>query len=97
MKKHTGWNKVAQRLSGATRLIPGLNLNEIDSRMKEGDTVVITGKVLGVGTLTKKGKICALSFSASALAKLQKAKCATATLAQEIKANPNAQGVVILP
>ncbi len=95
-KHHAAWGKVAHRISGPTRQFASFNLRELDARMKEGETMVVPGKVLGVGMLSKKGKVCALSFSESARAKLHKAKCAMSTIAQEIASNPKAEGVVIV-
>ncbi|MEK6846931.1 MAG: hypothetical protein AABY16_02080, partial [Nanoarchaeota archaeon] len=66
-KKQPKWKKVAQRLSGGRRKYLEMNLDEIDSKSREGDTVIVSGKVLGNGALNKRIKICAMSFSASAL------------------------------
>src|SRR3989344_2248164 len=73
-KKQPKWRKVAQKISGARRKYLEIGLDEIDSRSHEGDTVVVSGKVLGNGMLTKKIKICAMAFSASALAKIKHSK-----------------------
>jgi len=95
-RKEKAWNLVAFKLSGSTRAHASVNLNQINNLVKEGDTVVVPGKILGVGQLHKKIKVCALSYSESALHKLKAAKIAAHTIEDEIKSNPKADGVVIL-
>ena len=68
------WRKIAQILSGGRKNYSVVNLNRIENVSKIGDTVVVPGKVLGVGELTKKIRICALSFSESAKEKLKSVK-----------------------
>ncbi|MBX4196705.1 50S ribosomal protein L18e [Candidatus Pacearchaeota archaeon] len=94
--KNKAWNKLAQILSGSTRRQASVNLSDIDKQTTAGDTVVIPGKVLGSGALTKKVRICALGISASARDKLKDTKSESATIADEIKINPKAQGIKVL-
>lgn len=95
-KKQPKWRKVAQRLSGSRKKYLEMNLNEIDSKSQEGDTVIVTGKVLGNGTLSKKLKICAMAFSNSAIIKIKQHKGEAVDIAHEIKNNPKAEGVKLL-
>lgn len=95
-RKQPAWLPLAHRLSGPTRLFATLNLDHIDVHTKAGDTVLIAGKVLGTGTLTKKVRVVALSFSASARTKLKATKSEAVTLLEEIQANPKAEGVKVL-
>ena len=95
-KKHPKWKRIAQHISGSRRKYLEFNLNEIDAKSSEGDTIVISGKVLGGGFLTKKIRICAMSFSESALFKLKNTKSEAVKIIDEIKKNPKAEGVKIL-
>ena len=95
-KKQPKWRKVAQRISGARRKYLETNLGEIDSKTSEGDTIIVSGKVLGKGTLSKKIKICAMAFSESALVKIRRSKSEAVTITHEIKNNPKAEGVKVL-
>ena len=95
-RKQKAWNNVAFRLSGPTRKYISVNLNQIDSLAKEGDTVVVLGKVLSVGTLHKKIKISALSYSDGARHKLKSAKIQMSSIEDEIKSNPKAEGVIVI-
>lgn len=96
-KNNKSWQHVAQKLSGSRRRYPSVNLEFLETHTKEGDTVIIIGKVLGVGTLHKKVRIGALAFSASARAKLKQSKSEIVSLIEEIKKNPRAEGVRIIP
>ena len=94
--KHSGWKKVAKVLASSTREYPVLNLWQIDKQVSQGETVVIPGKVLSKGELTKKIKICALSISGSAKEKLEESKSEFVYLFDELKKNPGAEGVKLL-
>lgn len=95
-RKHKAWHKIAHVLAGSTREHAAVNLGFLDKKTKEGDTVIVTGKVLGTGSLTKKIRICALSFSDSAHQKLKNVKAETATILDEIKKNPKAEGLTLI-
>ena len=95
-KKNKEWNKLAQIISSSRKKYSSVNLKEIEKETKEGDTVVIAGKVLGLGDVTKKIRICALNFSESAREKLKENKSEVVTILEEINKNPKAQGVKIL-
>lgn len=92
-RKNPAWLKIADILSGPTRRQPSVNLSQIDKKAKAGDTFVILGKVLSQGDLTKKVRICALSFSLSALEKMKKTKSEAVTILEEIKKNPKGEGI----
>lgn len=92
-KKRDNWRKITQRVAGGRRKYSSVNLDEIEKQTKEGDTVIITGKVLGSGNISKKIRIAALYFSETAKEKLKKHKCETLSILEEIKVNPEAKGV----
>lgn len=94
--KSKTWHKVAQRLSAATRQYSSVNLNRIEKITTTGDTLIILGKVLSSGEITKKVRLCALSFSGSAIDKLKKTKSETVSVLEEITKNPKANGVKVL-
>jgi len=92
-KKNKSWKKVAEVLSRVKRKQIKLNLDEINKKAEEGDTIVVPGKVLGMGELDKKIKIAAFSFSESAREKLKKD---AVKIKEEIKKNAKAEGIKIL-
>lgn len=95
--KNKPWFKLAEMLSTPTRNFPIINLEDIEKKTSVGDTVVIPGKVLSSGEITKKIRICALSISKTAKEKLKKSKSEIISIYQEIKTNPKAEGIKILP
>lgn len=90
------WKAVAQRISGPTRKHASVNLDTIDTATKTGDTVIVVGKVLSSGDVTKKVRICALGFSAAAVQKLRRTKSEAASILEEIQKNPRGEGVKVL-
>lgn len=93
--KDKSWFPLAKLLSGSTKKYPSFNLSEINELAKEG-IVVIPGKVLGSGSISKKVSIYALSFSSSAQAKLAQAKIESGSIASLIEKNKKATGVQVL-
>ena len=95
-RKAPAWNKAAKLLSGPTKKFSSINLFEIDKQTKAGDTVVILGKVLSKGELTKKVRICALSISEKAKEKLKDSKSKIVSVLEEINKNPKADGIKVI-
>ena len=95
-KKNANWNDVASVLSGSKKNRLNLNLEDIDKESKDGETIIVPGKVLSQGELNKKLKIVALSFSEKAKEKLLKSKIETSIMLDEIKKNPEAKGIKVL-
>ncbi len=94
--KNNSWRKVVQKISESRRKARGINLEEINKNSKEGDTIVVCSKILGVGNLEKRIKICALHFSENARKKIKENKSEAVILIDEMKKNPKAEGVKIL-
>jgi len=93
-KKNQGWREVAAILTGPRRNRRGINLAELDKSPSK--SVVICGKVLSGGDVSKKKKVIALGFSEKAREKLRNAGCETKLISEEIKLNKDAKGVEIL-
>ncbi len=94
--KNKGWLAIAKRISSSRRMYSKVNLSEIEAQTSAGDTVVVIGKVLGNGDVTKKVRICSFGFSKSALDKLRKTKSEPVSIAEEIKKNPKAEGIKVI-
>ncbi|MCL5730450.1 MAG: uL15 family ribosomal protein, partial [Candidatus Pacearchaeota archaeon] len=69
---------------------------QIEEQTKEGETIVVPGKVLSMGEINKKIKIVAFNFSDGAKEKILKSGGKISTISEEIKINPDAKGVRIL-
>lgn len=94
--RHTPWLPLAKRLAGSTRRYASVNLAKIEKTTTIGDTILIPGRVLSAGEVSKKIRVCALGFSESAREKLNKTKSEAVSIIEEIKINPKAQGLKII-
>lgn len=95
-KKNKAWLEVAGLISTPRKRHSSINLEDIEKVAKEGETLVIPGKVLSQGDLNKKVKIVALNFSEKAKEKLLKSGIKSDSILNEIKSNPEAKGIKIL-
>lgn len=94
--KNKYWREIAKILSSSSRRYSSVNLSQIDKQTTPGDTVIIPGKVLSEGDLTKKVRICSLSISKPAREKLKSTKSEYVTILEEIKKNQKAEGIKII-
>ena len=90
------WSEVAKLISSPRRNHSRLNLFQIDAKSAVGDTILIPGKILSKGNLTKKIRICALSISEKAREKLKETKSEFVPIIEEIKKNKKAEGIKVL-
>ena len=95
-KKNKEWLEVAGIISTPKRKRININLEKIDKESKEGETILVPGKVLSQGEINKKIKIVALGFSKKAREKLSKSKIGISSINEEIKKNPGAKGIKIV-
>jgi len=95
-KKNEKWLEVASRLSGPTRKQDSVNLDKIEKQSKAGDIMVVLGKVLSLGEISKKVRVVALGFSGKAKEKLLELGCEVRLLKDEIKDNKEAKAVKIV-
>lgn len=95
-KKNSKWNEVANIISMPRRKQISANLGEINKQAKENEIILVPGKVLSEGEITKKIKIAALAFSEKAEDKLKKAKVETIKILREIEKNPEMKNVHML-
>lgn len=95
-KKNLKWIEVASVLASLSKNKAILNLDYVNKNAKEGDIIVVPGKVLSMGELDKKIKVVALNASKTAVEKINNAKSTFVTILEEIKLNPDAKGIKIL-
>jgi large subunit ribosomal protein L18e len=95
-KKNKEWEDIAGILSSSRKKWKSINLDLIEKESKEGDIIIVPGKVLSQGEISKKIRVVAFAFSELAKEKLLKSKCEIVYLNEEIKKNPKAKGVKIL-
>ena|SRR3972149_7178277 len=94
--KNPAWMKFAKLLSQSTKKHSSVNLKEIDKQTSLGDTVLVPGRVLSVGEITKKIRICSFGISKEALERLTKTRSEWISILDEIKKNPKAEGFKVI-
>jgi len=66
------WKRLAKDLKKPSRQRRTVNVYKIDKWAREGETVVVPGKVLNTGELSKKVNVAAFSFSEAAKEEIEK-------------------------
>ncbi len=96
-KKNTPiWRDIAERLERPLRVWPEVNVSRIERYANEGDVILVPGKVLGSGVLTKRVTVAAWKFSNSAKEKIEKAGGKTMTIKELMRKNPKGSNVRIM-
>jgi len=90
------WKDIAERLAKPKRLYAEVNVSKIQRYAKEGETIIVPGKVLGGGKITKAVTVAALSFSESARRKIIEAGGKCLTIKELLEINPTGSGVRIM-
>jgi large subunit ribosomal protein L18e len=90
------WKKAAKELSKPTRRRPQVNVSKIEEHVNEGETVLVPGKVLGAGHISKKVDVAAFSCSNSARALIEGRGGKFMSIEELMEANPEGKNVRIL-
>ncbi len=90
------WKDVAKRLEKPGRNYAQVNLSKINRYAKDGETVLIAGKVLGSGLLEKAVTVAAYNFSVTAMEKITGLGGKCLTIEQILEENPKGSGIRIL-
>jgi large subunit ribosomal protein L18e len=90
------WRDIAERLERPLRVWPEVNVSRIERYAKDGDVIIVPGKVLGSGVLTKKVTVAAWKFSSSAKEKIEMAGGKTMSIKELMKKNPKGSNVLIM-
>ena len=86
------WRAVAKSLGKSTKRKRIVNISKINKYTKSKETVIVPGKVLGVGELHHEVAVAAFQFSDSAKAKIK--NCLT--IQELMQKNPKAKDIKIL-
>lgn len=90
------WFATLKYLSKSSSMRPSVNIGKISKLTKEGDVVLVPGKVLGSGVITHKITVGAYSFSEKAFWKIQKAGGNALSLVEFIKNFPDGKRGVLI-
>tara|TARA_Y100000310_G_scaffold110664_1_gene109095 strand:- start:1004 stop:1354 length:351 start_codon:yes stop_codon:yes gene_type:complete len=86
------WKRVASELEKPTRRRRKVNILDIEKNANDGDIILVPGKVLATGELTKKVKVAAWQFSESATQKIKD----SLSISQIIKDNPKGKNIKLI-
>ncbi len=90
------WRYVAELLERPRRRRVVVNVSKISRYAKDGEVIVVPGKVLGAGNIDKPVTVAAMAFSKSAVEKIKAAGGRTMHILDLVKENPRGSGVRII-
>jgi large subunit ribosomal protein L18e len=90
------WLEIAYYLEKPTRQRPEVNLIKIEKVAKEGETVIIPGKLLAGGDLNKNVTVVYWRASNAAIEKLNKKGIKHYTIEEYMKVNPKGSNTRII-
>lgn len=90
------WNDIAWRLGRPARQRASVNVGKIERLADAEETILVPGKLLADGAISKPITVAALSASTEARAKLTAAKGKFLTISELIQKNPKGAKVRIM-
>ncbi len=90
------YKAVAYELGKPKRKRVSVNLGKISTLAKDGETVIVPGKILSSGVLDKKLTVVAFAYSEAAKGSITKAGGKTMTIRELVEKNPKGTGVSII-
>ncbi len=90
------WDAVADRLERPRHQGTPVNVGHLDRLARAEETVVVPGKLLADGPLSKRLTVAAFSYSARARSKIHAAGGAALSLHDLLKSRPDGTGVRLL-
>lgn len=90
------WRRIIKDLKKSSRQRRIVNLYKIDKFARNGETIVVPGKVLSVGEISKKIDIAAMFFSSGAIKKINAANGKALSIKELLEKNPQGKKVRIL-
>ena len=84
------YRAVANKLSAPASQRAKLNMSRLDKLAKEGETIIVSGKILGDGSFSKKNvTVVAFAASEGAITKLTAAGSKFVTINQHLSTKPD--------
>ena len=91
------WRDVSKRLMAPQRNRVEKNLGDINRVTNSGDVIVVPGKILGIGAISKSDlTIACYAISKSARVKLEASKINPLTIEELLEKHPEGKGVRII-
>ena len=90
------WKDVAKRLEKPKSSWAEVNLSHLERTAADGDVVLVPGKLLGAGSVSKKLTIAAVSCSDAAESGIKGSGGKVSTIEQLIEKHPSGKGIRII-
>ncbi len=90
------WRDVAGRLEKPSKNWAEVNLSTIQRHAKDGETILVPGKVLGAGYLNKRVSVGSFSISDGARKKIEQAGGSYMTIREMVDESPKGSGIRIM-
>jgi len=90
------WRTIARKLEKPSRVWAEVNIASIDRLAKPKESILIAGKLLGAGTISKPVNVAAYSASESAIKKVENAGGKFMNITELAKLNPKGSGIKIM-
>lgn len=90
------WLKVAKYLVRPKRKQIEVNLRKINNKAKDGDIILVPGKLLGDGVLDKKITIACYKASRNAINKINFSNSKLIGIGELFKKNKNGEGIKLI-
>jgi large subunit ribosomal protein L18e len=90
------WGAVADRLERARHQVTPVNVGHLERLAAADEWVVVPGKLLADGPLSKPVTVAALSYSTEARSKVHAAGGTALSISELVKARPDGTGVRLL-
>lgn len=90
------WRDIALRLEKPRRNWAETNLSRLERYAADGDVIIVPGKVLAAGEISKKITVAAYSFSGPSKAAIKAAGGKTLTIMELAAENPKGSNVRIM-
>ena len=90
------WRKTAKLLEKSSQNWPSINVSRLEYNVKGNEKIVVPGKLLGSGTISKKITVGAYSFSNAAKVKIEAAGGKCIGLDEMAKKNPKGSGLRLM-
>ena len=90
------WRDIALRLERPKTNWAEVNLSKLERYTTDGDVIIVAGKVLGAGAISKKITVAAYDFSETAKKAIAEAGGKGLTIRELVELKPNGAGVKIM-
>ena len=90
------WGSVADRLNRPRHQVDPLNVGQIERLVAPNEIVVVPGKLLSEGRLTKPVTVAAFHYSAGARIKIAAAGGKALSIDELVKSHPEGKGVRLI-